>query len=209
MQSATSRAPRRPYGTSNDDLLAAAAQCIAERGFDGTRLRDVAQKAGVSIGSVQYHFATRDELLTAAFRWSCDELVERWRSRADSTTSTPWEKLEALIDEQTSDPSLIRHCTTWTEFCASATRHGELREIVADVYAAWRAFLANIIDEGIAAGQFWPELGTADLVDLFNATIDGFEMATAVGAGLLAPERFRALTLTLAISLLRPTGQDS
>ncbi|HLH66459.1 MAG TPA: TetR family transcriptional regulator [Solirubrobacteraceae bacterium] len=206
MGNAAPAASPRPYGAlSREELLAAAADCIAERGFDRTRLRDVAKRAGVSIGMLQHHFDTRDALLSEAFRWSCNELIDRWRRRVEST-ATPWARIEVLIEEQTGDPALLRHCTMWTEFCACSARHVELRDAVAEVFAAWRQLMAAIIEEGIASGDFRPELGIADIVDIFNAAVDGFEMATAVNARLVSPERFRTLVLEVAASLLMPPG---
>ena len=48
-------------------ILAAATRAIAERGFDGVRYVDVAEEAGVAVGTVQHYFPSRDALLGAAF----------------------------------------------------------------------------------------------------------------------------------------------
>ncbi len=53
-----------------DQMLAAAAQLIAERGFSETRIADVADRVGASPALVIYYFGTKDLLLTAALRWS-------------------------------------------------------------------------------------------------------------------------------------------
>src|SRR5215213_6583504 len=47
-------------------ILKAAAEVIAERGVIGTRIADVAERAGTSAPGVLYWFATKDELLTEA-----------------------------------------------------------------------------------------------------------------------------------------------
>ena len=53
-----------------DQMLAAAAQLIAERGFSETRIADVATRVGASPALVIYYFGTKDSLLTEALRWS-------------------------------------------------------------------------------------------------------------------------------------------
>ena len=53
-----------------DQMLAAAAQLIAERGFSETRIADVAERVGASPALVIYYFGTKDSLLTEALRWS-------------------------------------------------------------------------------------------------------------------------------------------
>ena len=53
-----------------DQMLAAAATLIAERGFSDTRIADVAERVGASPALVIYYFGTKDSLLTEALRWS-------------------------------------------------------------------------------------------------------------------------------------------
>jgi AcrR family transcriptional regulator len=43
-------------------ILAAAERLFSTRGFHGTGLRDVAEEAGVSVGNIYNHFATKEEL---------------------------------------------------------------------------------------------------------------------------------------------------
>src|SRR3712207_9255100 len=65
--------PRRtPVGSDarRDQMLVAAATLIAERGFDDTRIADVAERVGASPALVVYYFGTKDKLLTEALRYS-------------------------------------------------------------------------------------------------------------------------------------------
>ena len=48
--------------------LSAAADVFAERGYDGTRVADIAAAAGVSNGALYAHFGSKAELLVAALR---------------------------------------------------------------------------------------------------------------------------------------------
>ena len=49
-------------------LLRAAADVFAERGYDGTRVADIATAAGVSNGALYAHFGSKAGLLVAALR---------------------------------------------------------------------------------------------------------------------------------------------
>jgi AcrR family transcriptional regulator len=49
-------------------LLRAAADVFAERGYDGTRVADIAAAAGVSNGALYAHFASKADLLADALR---------------------------------------------------------------------------------------------------------------------------------------------
>ncbi|MET9291151.1 TetR/AcrR family transcriptional regulator [Streptomyces sp. NPDC003077] len=47
-------------------LLESAISCLAERGWNGSTVSVVAERAGVSRGAAQHHFRTREDLFTAA-----------------------------------------------------------------------------------------------------------------------------------------------
>jgi AcrR family transcriptional regulator len=53
---------------TRERLLRAAAGVFAERGYDGTRVADIAAAAGVSNGAMYAHFASKADLLVDALR---------------------------------------------------------------------------------------------------------------------------------------------
>ncbi len=58
---------RRPgASTTREAILAAAREAFSARGYDRTRLRDVAEAAGVDVALVSYHFKSKDGLFAAA-----------------------------------------------------------------------------------------------------------------------------------------------
>ncbi|GHH46995.1 TetR/AcrR family transcriptional regulator [Streptomyces candidus] len=54
-------------------LLEAAVACLAERGWAGSTVSVVAERAGVSRGAAQHHFPTREDLFTAAVEYVAEE----------------------------------------------------------------------------------------------------------------------------------------
>ena len=92
----------RPRGTdasgttTRTRILAAAMRQIAERGYGGMRLADVAVDAGVSLGLVQHYFGTRTGLLQAAFETGTEVNLRRAREIAHGP-GTPSERLTGLI----------------------------------------------------------------------------------------------------------------
>jgi AcrR family transcriptional regulator len=69
-QQARSRATR-------ERLLAAAEKVFAERGYDGAKLADIAEEAGVSVGAVYFRFKDKDALFLAI----AESFIEETRSR--------------------------------------------------------------------------------------------------------------------------------
>lgn len=68
----------RPYATTSPTRLAAALLEVAARsGLESASVREVASEAGVSIGAVQHHFPTKDEMLAYSFRALADRVLTR------------------------------------------------------------------------------------------------------------------------------------
>ena len=66
---------------SAEDLTArarirdAALRLFAERGLDGTTIRDIARAAGVSGGLIRHHFGSKDDLRAACDSYALDQLM--------------------------------------------------------------------------------------------------------------------------------------
>ena len=55
-------------------ILEAALEAFSQNGFDGARTRDIAARAKVTLGLLQYHFGTKDALWKAAVERAFEEL---------------------------------------------------------------------------------------------------------------------------------------
>ncbi|WP_440071559.1 TetR/AcrR family transcriptional regulator [Streptosporangium sp. OZ121] len=62
---------------TRERLLRAAAEAFAQRGYDGTRVADIAAAAGVSNGALYAHFDSKAELLVAALRAHGPQLLAK------------------------------------------------------------------------------------------------------------------------------------
>jgi len=84
-------------------IVAAARTSVLERGLAATSVREVARAAGVSIGTVTYHFSGIDELLTEVLRVTLRDFYRPRRRRLDQDT-TALARLQLLIDEHFASP---------------------------------------------------------------------------------------------------------
>jgi AcrR family transcriptional regulator len=70
---------------TKDVLTGVLLDITAQHGLEAVSVRQVATAAGVSIGTVQHHFPTKDEMLAAAFT----EVVRRIRERVSNVVLGP------------------------------------------------------------------------------------------------------------------------
>ena len=178
----------RPRGTdasgttTRTRILAAAMRQIAERGYGGMRLADVAVDAGVSLGLVQHYFGTRTGLLQATFETGTEVNLRRAREIAHGP-GTPSERLTGLIrwgcaDIDAADGSW----EFWFEFWLAALRETELslRNRAGD--QGWQGAFRTVLSDGIADGSFAPD-GTPEQVATKLVTLlDGTMLRRMLGS---------------------------
>ena len=63
--------PTRRGAATRERIIEAATEVFARRGVHGTRVADIAERAGVAYGLVYHHFRNKEEILSAIF-------AERW-----------------------------------------------------------------------------------------------------------------------------------
>lgn len=93
------------------DLLRAAAQIMADKGFHAMRLEDLGEAVGISGPAVYRHFSSKEEILTELMTGISQKLYAE-ADRITEELSDPKQQVQALIDLQIdfaiSEPELIR-----------------------------------------------------------------------------------------------------
>ena len=86
----------RPATVSSEQLTDALMRLVVDGGLEAVSVRTVAKEAGVSVGAVQYHFKTKDDLLYAAYERVIDQVA--LRAQAIVATS-PLDYARQLLQE--------------------------------------------------------------------------------------------------------------
>jgi AcrR family transcriptional regulator/ferredoxin len=143
---------------TRERLLRAAADVFARRGYDGTRVADIAAAAGVSNGAMYAHFTSKADLLVAALRAHGRRLL------ADAFAADP--------DQSVTDLLLL--IGRWLP------RRRDGRLLVEALVAARR-------DEGVA-GPMRDYVGERAgwIADLVRVAQDGHELDAGLSPGALA-----------------------
>ena len=72
---------------------------FAERGFDGTSVRDIADEAGVNVAMISYYFGSKEKLMEALFELRVGSVKSRVETLIKDNNLSPLEKVNMLIDE--------------------------------------------------------------------------------------------------------------
>jgi len=79
-------------------LIRATIECIRERGYGSTRTSDIAERTGMTRGALQYHFATKPDLLLAVVASVSEEVLEHLRVAAQEKGSIR-ERVETTLQQ--------------------------------------------------------------------------------------------------------------
>jgi TetR/AcrR family transcriptional repressor of bet genes len=177
-----------PKQVDHDARRAAIAQALWQvarvRGLERLSLREVASKAGMSLGQLQHYFASRQELLVFAMEFMSRKNVERVTERliavddADHVARLRAIVLEMLpIDEDARVGSLLN-----IDLLLEAARHEALRDRVRQRTAGLRTLLEGQIALAVQSGDISPECDPRAEAALLISLADGLRTHYHLGA---------------------------
>jgi AcrR family transcriptional regulator len=174
-------------------ILKAAAEVIAERGVIGTRIADVAERAGTSAPGVLYWFATKDELLTEALAFADERFYAELNGRLAEDEGAR-ARLARLIHLWPADGD--GETVLWMELWVRALRDPAVNATRAALDARWREAIAGVVRDGQAAGEFGEGDPEAFALTL-GALMDGFAIQLALRDPAVTPECVREHCMAL------------
>ena len=75
-----------------------AEKLFAEKGYNGTSVRDIAEKAGINLAMVSYYFGSKEKLLEAVFDYRIGMTKQLLSDILHKTNLSSLEKMNLLID---------------------------------------------------------------------------------------------------------------
>ncbi len=63
-----------------EEILAAAIECFGEKGFVATKMKDIASRAKMSVGSLYNYFNNKDDIVETLAQRETDKLIEKIQS---------------------------------------------------------------------------------------------------------------------------------
>lgn len=139
------------------ELLAAALDLFVEKGYAATRVEEVAQRAGVSKGTLFLYFSSKEELFKAVVRENISGRFAEWG--------------EELKTYEGNSEDLLRYCmTSWWERLGATQASGIPKLIMSEaanfpelahffqqeVVQPGNALIQQVLQRGVARGEFRP-----------------------------------------------------
>jgi AcrR family transcriptional regulator/acyl-CoA thioesterase FadM len=168
-----SKLPVSPRAARQDsrraELIEAARRVIQRRGFAKATVGAITTEAGASLGLLNYHFASRDDVVAEAFAAAAREdlgTLEEASRRHDD----PPDRLAAVLDLYDWDDR--EAWRMWIDAWGEGVHTEALRATLESFQRGWRAVLANVLADGDRQGS-WRCPDPEDVAGRLVAALDG------------------------------------
>jgi len=181
--------PRTQSQDSRDEILKAAMQLFANRGFHETSMSEVAREARVSKALIFWHFKTKEELFVAVL----NRLLEPYfiDFAEEAAVMDERAQIEKLVESYL---SFVRDNASSVRFFLAQMLHDQklsesLNEQVLKLYGGYRAMLVELIasaqQKGVCSRRSAPESSAAFLLSALNGLLIEYLF---MGANAIDPE---------------------
>jgi len=129
-------------------LLDVAEELFATNGFEGTSVRDIAQKAGVNVAMISYYFGSKEKLLQNLILQRTERTITVLKELSRDSVMDPREKINKIVDYYVDRMLDNRNFHTIMNRQISLTREKDIIEMLVDVKKKNSAMIHKIIREG-------------------------------------------------------------
>jgi AcrR family transcriptional regulator len=151
MAKARSDVPPRTEGA--EAVLLAALEVFAERGYHGTTVRQLAERQGLSVAALYYHFPSKRDVLLAIMTRAMDEIIRDTEAAAAAAPPDPVSQLSAIVRAH-----VLFHTRRPREgFVGNSelrSLEGADRQAILDRRDREEQIFRTVIDAGLAEGVF-------------------------------------------------------
>jgi AcrR family transcriptional regulator len=137
------------------EIVDAAYRTLAEKGFEGLRMREIAKRAGIDHSTLHYYFAGKEALIDGIVDHIVHDLAIGRSPAVESAALSPSLRLAAhfaaLVKQLQETPEMF---VVLAELHARSMREPTLRSIFSRNDRSWKAFLVEILEAGVQENEF-------------------------------------------------------
>ena len=171
-------------------IVDAARDVIAGRGLFATTVRDIAETAGVSAGTLTYHFTGIAEILSEVLEREMALFYEPLVQRARDA-ERGHDALQTLIDGFFADDDrTVQHWRLWLDFWSVSAHDEQYASWQREIYLRWHADVLRMLTLACTQG----DLATVDAetaVSDFLAMFDGLAVQAYLPRSPIRPDDAR------------------
>lgn len=186
------------------ELVQATLACIAQLGMEGTTVREIAIKAGVTPGLIRHYFTSKDDLVLAAYVDYVNRISERSREAVAHAIDEPIVRLSTFITANLSAPIVDRaNLSLWAGFIEAVRFSKAMAEVHREGYMDYRNDAETLIANALKAqGRNVTKSVLRRHGIALNAIIDGLWLEGSISPEEFEPGELAQIGIDLASAML-------
>ena len=171
-----------------DSLVEATLRSLAAHGHDGASVRRIAAEAGVSIGLINHHYDSIDELIAAAYEKVALGIVRQLRDTMEEAPPSPRARLNAFFRASCSPPLLNPDLlNVWVVFWSMVKHSPVMQQTQRHTFAEYRAVLEqHLVAFGAEVGIPGADMRLSAIG--LSALLDGIWLELCLNPAGLSPD---------------------
>ena len=167
-----------------EHILIVAEELFGEKGFDGTSVRDIAQRAGVNLAMISYYFGSKEKLLESLIEFRTNYAYGILEELNMDATLSPWDKIDRLVEFYVDRilNNLRFHNIMYHEI---ANRSEEIKKRIVDIKMRNLEQITKIITDG-QQKKLFRQVDVAMTVGTIMGTISSYTQSKYYACAILA-----------------------
>jgi len=173
--------PQEHRDFRRQQILEAAWECFAERGYQETTIRVIAERMNLSTGIIYSYFKGKDDLLEAIHTCSMDnkkKVADQIRQK--ETAREAINELFSQFFKSYPMKELKKGVQADIRFWSEVVKRKNFRKIFISQYKYVQKIITESIQEGVKSGEFKTEFDLHGYVSFINALFLGLEVQLAL-----------------------------
>jgi len=171
-------------------IVTAAWECFADKGYKETTIRDIARKLKLSTGIIYCHFKGKADILEAVQecgRTNTEDVLDR--IALEKTTPEAVREIIRAVALQMPVASRRRNAKAAIHLWAEAIKKTSYRRIYIKQYRLVERAISRIVSEGVKRGELRKEINPVAFAAYLLAVISGLQVQLVLN-DVLDPDRY-------------------
>ncbi|MEQ1769306.1 MAG: TetR/AcrR family transcriptional regulator [Devosia sp.] len=167
-----------PKREKTDDRRAAIAhaarQLIVEKGVEGLRTRDIAERVGINIATLHYHVPSKEALIELVAESLRDTFIQQSIDRPRAHLSAGERMDLEFVDLREIALEKPEIMLVFSELMERGRRDERIAQAILPMKHRWRKILADLLTEGVSNGIYRPDIDPEAFASIMIASFIGF-----------------------------------
>lgn len=196
--------------TGDAVIVEAAIAAMFENGYHGTSVREIADRAGMSVANVYYYFQSKHDLLFQFMDNSAKQLLAQLEDAVSRAPDEPAARL-AVVVRVFVERHTLRQAAAFVAATELRALDDDARATVVSRRNAIEALFREVVRDGVQRGAFTaedPHLAVRAILDMASSVSSWYRAGGGMSGAEIA-DRYVALALALVGALPNGGGEPS